>query len=155
MDKPGSKVDWMFIVVGPQGTGKTSMPGILFPGNYQPLFGDHSDKDLSMILHSHLCIGFDELDSFGRREASTLKAMITVTQDAFRPPYGTTIETHKRRFVLYGCGNRYEFLQHDPSGYRRYAVVEISRILDFRGLEAVRGQLWSEAWSRYNADQDE
>jgi hypothetical protein len=150
MDQPGCKVDWIFIVVGPQGTGKTTMPGILFKGNYLPMYGDHSDKDLHMLLHSHLVVGFDELDSFGKKEASTLKAIITRQEDAFRPPYGVSVELFPRRFSLYGCGNRYEFLQHDPSGYRRYAVVEVDRILDFRGLESERDQLWAEAWEIYS-----
>jgi predicted P-loop ATPase len=149
LDKPGTKIDWMLIVVGPQGTGKTSMPGILFKGLNLTLYGEHNDKDLHMLLHSSLCVGFDELDSFGKRESSNLKAMITRNEDAFRPPYGASIEIFPRRFTLYGCGNRYEFLQHDPSGYRRYAVVEVTQLLNFGGLETERDQLWAEAWHRY------
>lgn len=149
LDKPGTKIDWMFIVVGPQGTGKTSMPGILFKDNALTMYGEQNDKDLHMLLHSALCVGFDELDSFGKRESSNLKAMITRQEDAFRPPYGASVEVFPRRFTLYGCGNRYEFLQHDPSGYRRYAIVEVDRLLDFKGLEAERDHLWAEAWHRY------
>jgi hypothetical protein len=150
MDKPGTKLDWMLIVVGPQSTGKTSMPGILFRGSNLTLYGEHDDKDLHMLLHSALCVGFDELDSFGKRESSNLKAMVTRNEDAFRPPYGASVEVFPRRFTLYGCGNRYEFLQHDPSGYRRYAVLEVTRLLDFAALEAERDQLWAEAWDRYS-----
>lgn len=151
MDRPGTKVDWMLIVVGPQATGKTSMPGILFRGSNLTLYGDHNDKDLHMLLHSALCVGFDELDSFGKRESSNLKAMVTRNEDAFRPPYGASVEIFPRRFTLYGCGNRYEFLQHDPSGYRRYAILEVNKLLDFKGLEDQRDQLWAEAWQRYTS----
>lgn len=149
LDKPGTKIDWMLIVIGPQATGKTSMPGILFKGSNLTLYGEQNDKDLHMLMHSSLCVGFDELDSFGKRESSNLKAMITRNEDAFRPPYGASVEVFPRRFTLYGCGNRYEFLQHDSSGYRRYAVVEVTKLLDFAGLEAERDQLWAEAWHRY------
>jgi hypothetical protein len=149
MEKPGTKIDWMLIVTGPQATGKTSMPSILFKENNLVLYGEHSDKDFHMLLHSSLCIGFDELDSFGKRETSNLKAMISRCEDAFRPPYGASVEVFPRRFTLYGSGNRHEFLQHDPSGYRRYAVLEVSRKLDFAGLEAERDQLWAESWTRY------
>jgi len=149
LDKPGTKIDWMLIVVGPQATGKTSMPGIVFKDSALTLYGEHNDKDLHLLMHSKLCVGFDELDSFGKREASNLKAMITRNEDAFRPPYGISVEIFPRRFTLYGCGNRYEFLQHDPSGYRRYAVIEVSRLLDFAKLAADREQLWAEAWQRY------
>jgi len=151
MDKPGTKIDWMLIVVGPQKTGKTSMPGIMFKGCNLVLYGEQNDKDLHMLLHSSLCVGFDELDSFSRRESSNLKAMVTRNEDAFRPPYGASVEVFPRRFTLYGSGNRHDFLQHDPSGYRRYAVLEVSRLLDFAGLEACRDQLWAEAWGIYSA----
>lgn len=149
MDKPGTKIDWMFIVIGPQGTGKTSMPAIFFRENNLVLYGEHNDKDFHMLLHSSLCVGFDELDSFGKKESSTLKAMITRNEDSFRPPYGASVEVFPRRFTLYGCGNRREFLQHDPSGYRRYAITTVKRLLDFAGLEAEREQIWAEAWHRY------
>lgn len=152
MDRPGTKLDWMFIVVGKQGTGKTSMPGILFNGNSITLYGEHNDKDLHMLLHSSLCVGFDELDSFSKRDSSNLKAMITRNEDAFRPPYASSVDIFPRRFTLYGCGNRTEFLQYDPSGYRRYAVVEANTLLNFKKLEGMREQLWAEAWSVYSYD---
>lgn len=148
--KPGTKIDWMLIVVGPQKTGKTSMPSILFKNSNLTLYGEHNDKDLHMLLHSALCIGFDELDSFNRKESSNLKAMVTRNEDSFRPPYGASVEVFPRRFTLYGCGNRHDFLQHDPTGYRRYAVIEVARLLDFQQLERSRDQLWAEAWNTYS-----
>lgn len=154
MDKPGTKVDWMLIVVGPQGIGKTSMPSVVFNGNSLTLYGESNDKDLHMKIHSALVIGFDELDSFGKKESSFLKAMITTSQDHFRPPYGASVEVFDRRCTLYGCGNRHEFLQNDPSGYRRYAIVEVGQKLDFAGLEQVRDQLWAEAWYRYQRGEE-
>jgi predicted P-loop ATPase len=149
--EPGRKIDWMLIVVGEQGVGKTSMPSILFRDQNLVLYGDHNHKDFHMLLHSKLCVTFDELDSFGKRESSNLKAMITCNEDSFRPPYGASIETFKRRFVLYGCGNRQEFLQHDPSGYRRYPTINVGKNkLKFSDLEEEVEQLWAEAWVRYN-----
>lgn len=150
-DRPGTKIDWILIVVGPQGVGKTSMPGILFQGNDLVLYGEQNDKDFHMLLHSSLVICFDELDSFGKKESSTLKAMITRHTDQFRPPYGASVEIFPRRFSLYGCGNRAEFLQSDPSGYRRYPIIEVRQLLKFAQLEQERGQLWAEAWARYKS----
>lgn len=151
LDKPGTKIDWIMIVVGPQKTGKTSMPSILFPGNYLVQYGEQNDKDLHMLMHSALCVGFDELDSFNRKESSMLKAMITRNEDSFRPPYGASIETFPRRFTLYGCGNRYEFLHSDPSGYRRYPVIQVDRLLNFEALKNESAQLWAEAWFYYKS----
>jgi hypothetical protein len=155
MDCPGTKVDWMLITVGPQGTGKTSMPSVMFRENNLILYGSDNDKDLHMKIHSALCIGFDELDSFGKREASFLKAMITTPIDRYRPPYGSVIEEHGRRCVLYGSGNRHDFLVYDPSGYRRYAIMEVPRLLDFAALEIEVPMLWAEAWFLYQTDATE
>lgn len=151
MDKPGCKVDWMPIVIGPQGTGKTSMPNILFKGNCLTLCGEWNDKDFYMLIHSNLVVNFDELDSFGRKDASHLKAILTKQEDMFRPPYGASVEVFPRRCTFYGCGNSHNFLQFDPSGYRRYAIVEVSKCLDFKGLELEIDQLWAEAWAVYNS----
>jgi hypothetical protein len=149
MAQPGVRLRWMPIVIGPQRTGKTSLPDLLFRGCAVTLYGDHNDKDLHMLMHSSLCVGFDELDSFGKKEAGTLKAMISNKEDSFRPPYGSSIEVFPRRFTMYGCGNRHEFIQHDPSGYDRYAVIEVTQILDFKRLETDLAQLWAEAWHVY------
>lgn len=149
LDKAGTKIDWIFIVIGPQATGKTTMPEIMFRGNNMIVYGHDEGKDAKMLLHAALCVGYDELDGMAKREQSTLKAMITCCEDAFRKPYGATVEFHPRRSVLYGCGNNPAFLTEDHSGYRRYAVVQVPRLLDFEGLEAEVGQLWAEAWARY------
>lgn len=151
LSKPGCEVHFMLIVVGPQGTGKTSMPKLLFKGNSLVLYGEQNDKDLHMLMHSSLCVGFDELDSINKRESSNMKAMITRSTDTFRPPYAANNEVFPRRFVLYGSGNRQEFLQGDPSGYRRYAVLTAPRKLDFAELKARRDQLWAEAWHRFSS----
>lgn len=152
LHKPGTKIDWMLIVIGPQGVGKTSMPSLVFKTNSLTLYGDCNDKDLHMKLHSALVIGFDELDSFGKRESGFLKAMISTAEDHFRPPYGSSVEVFGRRCTLYGCGNRQEYLQSDPSGYRRYPTVLVNQKLDFAGLEGELDQLWAEAWHRYNME---
>lgn len=155
MHKPGTKIDWMMITVGPQGTGKTSMPGILFRGNNVIIYGEQQHKDLHMLLHSGLVAIFDELDSFNKREASNLKAMVSAQADMYRRPYASSVDTFPRRFMLYGCGNKNEFLTYDPSGYRRYPIVKVERKLDFAQLEAERDQLWAEAWVRYQAGIDQ
>jgi hypothetical protein len=152
MDKAGTKVDWMLICIGPQGTGKTTMPEILFRGNNMVVYGHDEGKDAKMLLHAALCVGYDELDGMAKREQSTLKAMITCREDSFRKPYGATVDFYPRRSVLYGCGNNPAFLTEDHSGYRRYAVVKVPRLLDFENLEREVGQLWAEAWELYRTD---
>ena len=152
MDKPGTKVDWMMITIGSQGTGKSSMPKVLFKEHDAVVYGDYTDKDFLLKAHGSLVIGFDELDSFGKKDMAFLKAMISNCVDNFRPPYGRTDEAHRRRFMIYGSGNNRDFLPADHSGYRRYPIINVKKKLDFEGLKAELDQLWGEAWHRYTTE---
>lgn len=149
--KPGSYVAWMFIVIGPQAIGKTTMPRILFGDLAKLISGHMDDKDLKNLTHSGLCINYDEMDSLGGWEMSKLKSMITNVVDSYRPPYAAGTADYPRRFVIYGCGNDNQFLRHDPSGQRRYGIVTAPRKLDFNGLIAESEQLWAEAWRLYQS----
>lgn len=149
MASPGTKIDWMLIVQGAQGVGKTWMPSVFFGKLAKLVMGEQALKDLQMLIHSGLVLGFDELDSFGRRETSELLALITAENDDFRPPYAHDVKPHPRRCLFYGSCNKTAFLQHNPDGYRRFAIVPVPRKLDFAALEAERNQLWAEGWYRF------
>lgn len=149
---PGCKVDWMLIVIGPQGTGKSSMPQIVFDGLQSVIIGQQSDQNLSMLIHRGLVNVWDELDSFNKKDVEHLKAKVSAPTDDFRRPYSRNVELEPRRSIMYGCGNTHNFLQEDPSGYRRYVVINIDCILDFKGLEEERWQLWAEAYDRYQSE---
>jgi predicted P-loop ATPase len=146
---PGCKMDWMLVVIGPQGTGKSSMPAVLFDGLDTALIGKPDSKDLIMLIHSGLCSVWDELDTFRKMDMDHLKAVVSNPSDRLRPPYGRTVVNKARRSVMYGCGNNNDFLQSDPTGYRRYAIVTIDRMIDFRVLESERWQMWAEALWEY------
>lgn len=146
---PGCKMDWMLVVIGPQGTGKSSMPAVLFDGLDTALIGKPDSKDLVMLIHSGLCSVWDELDTFRKMDMDHLKAVVSNPYDRFRPPYGRNVVLKPRRSVMYGCGNNNDFLQNDPTGYRRYVIITIDRKLDFKALEEERWQLWAEALHLY------
>lgn len=144
---PGCKMDWMLVMTGGQGTGKSSMPAILFDDHSVIMYGEHHDKDLHMKLHSGLCIVVDELDSFTKRDSTYWKSVLTTNSDSFRAPYAASVAEYPRRSVLYGTSNLQHFLASDPSGYRRYAILSPQRKLDFEWLEENRWQIWAEAWA--------
>ena len=146
---PGCKMDWMLVVIGPQGTGKSSMPSVLFDGLDTALIGKPDSKDLVMLIHAGLCSVWDELDTFRKMDMDHLKAVVSNPCDRMRPPYGRNVVVKPRRSVMYGCGNNNDFLQSDPTGYRRYVIVTVDRIIDFEGLERERWQLWAEALWHY------
>lgn len=148
--EPGCKMDWMLITHGAQGIGKSSLPAILFgPDDVVPMMHTDDGKDFKALFHRGWCVNFEELEVMGKRDIEGLKAIISSPVDVFRPPYGRSERSMKRRCVLYGSTNSPHFLPADPSGYRRYVVVEMRQCL-FKKLEADREQLWAEAMHRYN-----
>lgn len=147
--QPGTYVAWMLIVIGPQAIGKTTMPKVLFGDLAKLVAGKMDDKDLKNLMHSGLCMNFDEMDTLGGREMSELKSMITNSVDSYRPPYASGTSDYPRRFILYGCGNDSQFLRHDPTGQRRYGIVTAVSKMDFKTLEEEKDQMWAEAWRIY------
>ena len=149
LSNPGCKFDWMLVITGGQGIGKTSMPAILFDNHDVIMYGEHNDKDLYMRLHSGLCIVIDELDGFTKKDTTFWKSVLSTNSDSFRAPYAAAVSEYPRRSVLYGTSNYAEFLQQDPSGYRRYAILESQETLDFDWLKDYKWQLWAEAHTLY------
>lgn len=142
--EPGAKFDWMVLLQGAQGTGKSSFGSILFGEDY---FCDWlpqlSDKDAALGLQGIRCVEFGELDQLRRNELETTKAFITRRVDKVRPPYGKRWLESKRQCVFFGTTNKDEYLK-DDSGNRRFNPVEVGH-LNFEALARDKDQLWAEA----------
>jgi hypothetical protein len=146
---PGCQVDTVLVLEGPQGAGKSSAFRML-AGEWfcdtQLVIGD---KDSRMLAASNWIIELAELASFKRTETEQQKAFFTAREDKFRPPYGTDVESFKRRCVFVGTTNDASYLV-DNTGHRRFWPVTITEI-DRVGLKAAKDQLWAEAVARYKA----
>ena len=159
---PGCAVDWMLILSGPQGCGKSSLPRALVPEPFKKIvsMSPHTqDKELSMAAGECRILCFDEMASFFDRKDDTefIKQFVTATEDVFRPPYGRANVREPRGCVLYGSTNRKDCIKGDSSGYRRWVVLEAKGVVetefgdqfDWKWLEANREQLWAEAVALY------
>lgn len=142
--EPGAKFDWMLLLEGAQGTGKSSFGSILFGDEY---FIDWlpqlADKDAALGLQGTRCVEFGELDQMRRNEIETVKAFVTRRIDKVRPPYGKRWLESKRQCVFFGTTNRDEYLK-DDTGNRRFNPIEVGK-LNFKALARERDQLWAEA----------
>ncbi len=151
---PGTKFDWIILLEGLQGTGKSSFGSILFGEDY---FTDWlpslADKDAALSLQGIRCVEFGELDQLRRNEMETTKAFITRRVDKVRPPYGRRTLESKRQCVFFGTTNKGEYLK-DESGNRRFNPVEVGH-LNFKQLAKDRNQLWAEALYIYEMGLEE
>ena len=147
--EPGCQMDYMLVLQGAQGLGKSSVLQVLggeFYGGGQFRIGD---KDALQALQGRLIFNFNELDSLSRSESTAIKGFITERTDRFRPPYAKGFQAFQRNCVLTGDTNQGEFLR-DATGDRRFWVVHCADIEVSRMMEQ-RSQLLAEAVHLYKA----
>jgi len=147
---PGCKVDTVLILVGEQGTKKSTFFATLAG---DPWFCDSPidirNKDAFGSLRGVWIYEMAELDAMRPREATTIKAFLSSKADSYRPPYARHNINQKRQVVFVGSTNERSFLA-DPTGARRFwpaKVVGGPRIIE-TGRD--REQLWAEAVAAYD-----
>ena len=161
--EPGCQHDWAPVLIGGQGSGKSTFCRELMPEGHDGWYAVVSSlaqevqKQVEQIA-SALVVEFKEMRGAGRYEA--VKSYIDTGADTYRPPYARTSERHKRRWIGIGTGNDegQGVLPDDPNGNRRYVAIPVStpgesqedRAAHVRQYMAVnRAQLWAEALHRY------
>ena len=146
--KPGCKLDTVLVLVGEQGIGKSSALKALMP--WPELFADTpldlKTKDCMQNLGGVWLYELAELEGLRGRNPQRVKAFLTSAVDTYRVPYGRMPSAHPRQCFFVATTNEPEFLV-DNSGARRFWPVPVRRI-EVTGLEAVRDQLWAEAFAR-------
>ncbi len=151
--QPGCKADYVLVLEGAQGIGKSTALAELCPDS--EYFTDampelRSNKDVGELVSSGVWIcEIAELDAIAKSESSSVKAFLTRRDDSFRPAYGRYFRRHPRRVVFCATTNDAQYLR-DATGNRRYWPV-LARKVDLVGLRAWRDQLWGEAVRRFQS----
>jgi len=150
---PGCKVDTVPILVGRQGTRKSStlramMPDVSwFSDSDIPL---HHAQDQYQVIRGKWLYELAEFDRFSTKaEASKIKAYVTAQIDSYRDSYGHRVADHARQVGFVGTTNASEFFI-DPTGSRRFWPIKTGDC-DCVTMAAARDQLWAEAAHRYQS----
>ena len=155
---PGCQHDLVLVLVGPQGTRKTSWFRAITPSRVLPVYEASTvpdagkQTDAMMAAHRSPIVLLDEMDKLRTKDdQSALKALISGRVDMWRAPYGKVVETHRRSFVIAGTTNESEFLL-DLTGNRRYMPVTVAAPIPDEFLApAWMMQVLAEARDRYKA----
>ena len=114
------------LLIGPQGSGKTSFCSRLLPGWLQTYYNDRismkSDNDIFIAMSSYALINIDEFDAMSKSQQPLLKYLISKHDVKFRPPYGKTMEERQRFASFIATTNNRRPLV-DPTGSRRFVCV--------------------------------
>jgi hypothetical protein len=149
--KPGSKYDTILVLQGRQGQGKSSVIRALCPSD--EYFSDSLSvgadrKEIMEACAGKWLVELAELDGMGKRDAGTVKAMLSRQVDEARLAYGRHRSEFPRQFILFGTVNDAHFLR-DATGNRRFWPVSIKPMADadeiVRRIVRDRDQLWAEA----------
>ena len=143
--------DGVLTLAGGQGIGKTSFFRHIaldkaFFREGQSI--DNYDKDNKRRCITTWICELGELDCTLKSDMGMLKAFITNAYDEYRLPYGRVDQRNARRTNLAATVNGTKFLI-DPSGNRRFWVVELEKI-DLDKLKAIDAvQVWAQVWEEY------
>ena len=156
--EPGCKLDEVPVLLGAQGCGKSAFIRCWLEEHEHEWHGDAVDlagteKEQAEQMKGRVLIELSELVGMRRAEVERLKSFITRRNDGqHRGAYARDPEPFLRRVALLGTTNEQEALPNDPSGNRRFVVVELTYGCDVEGKsEGRRGQWWAEALHRYRA----
>jgi predicted P-loop ATPase len=143
--RPGCKFDYVVVLEGKQGTGKSSALRILAG---EENFSDQPLLHLETRAQQEAIEGvwiyeLSELAGLRRTDIETVKAFLSKTADNARPAYGRFRVDQLRRVVFVGTTNDTEYLR-DATGNRRFWPVRTG-IIDLDALSRDRDQLWAEA----------
>jgi predicted P-loop ATPase len=148
---PGCQCDYMLILEGPQGLGKSSACSIIGGEWFSDSLPDQvASKDASQHLRGKWLIEVAELQAMSKSDTAALKGFITRRVERYRPPHGRLEVDEPRQCVFVGTTNASTYLK-DETGARRYWPVRVGveGPLDLEGLRRDRDQLFAEAMVRF------
>lgn len=144
---------YVLVLVGEQGTAKTSFINFLLPDETKQYFSsgfvlDVKAKDSVMTATSNWIVELGELDATLRRsDVSALKAFLTSPIDVYRKPYAKGASRVPRRTCYMASVNETKFLV-DPTGNRRFWPIKVSSKITPIPMALVE-EVWAWAWRQY------
>lgn len=160
--RPGCKVDYVLVIVGPQGIYKSMLVQILgyadhegrgwYSDNFN-LSGRGDKRDIEQLLGVWI-MEIPELAALYGKNADAIKSFISTRQDEARLAYKEEKGYFPRQCIFIGTTNNVDFLS-DSTGNRRFWPVVANKrkpkksVKDDLSLEV--DQIWAEAVQIYKA----
>lgn len=146
--QPGCQVDYMLVLEGKQGIGKSTAARILAGEWYLPSVPDLQNKDSSAALRGKWIAEFAELDAMHRAELTRVKEYLTRTVDSYRPVYERHSINQLRQTVFLGTTNDTNWNKDETGEARRFWPIPCTALRRAE-LLADRDQLWAEAYAAH------
>ena len=150
--QPGVRADMTPVLVGLQGTRKTTLIQMMAPDEemYTEIRLDAKEDDTSRKLRGKLVGELEELRGLNSRALEEIKAFMTRRKEAWVPKFKEFENFFWRRLLFFGTTNEPEFLA-DPTGERRWLPGQCGKI-DVERLVEDREQYWAEGATLFAMD---
>lgn len=157
--KPGVKFDYVMVLKGDQGIGKSTFLKNICPSDrwyLENLDTVEGDAAVEKIRGKWIVEMAELMATKSMRGVESIKAFVTTRNDTIRPKYGRETEQRPRRCVIVGTTNSGHFLT-DRTGNRRFLPVECGvyppaiDVFDEASMREYAAQAWAEAMERYKA----
>lgn len=144
---PGCKHDETLLLIGEQGTGKSSVAHIL--ALHKDWHTDTLDvklpvKELAPAMSAKLVVEFAEIDQYTRKDVARVKQFITTINDAGTMKFDKYASDHFRRCIFI-CTTNSDTPLKDATGNRRFLPVHVMREVDEQWLRQNVEQIIAEA----------
>ena len=156
--RPGIKFDYMLVLVGPQGAGKSTLFAKLARGDW---FSDslkmdmmNKIKDAGEQLQGRWIVEIGEMSGMKKADVESVKSFVSRQSDDYRAAYGHYSEDRPRQCIIVGSTNSEEGFLRDVTGNRRFWPVHVKKLGAVKTAMLTTDevdQIWAEAKMRYKA----
>lgn len=156
--KPGIKFDWMLVLNGPPGIGKSTIIGRLASEwfNDSLKLSDTKDKTAAEKLQGYWILEIGELAGMSKVEENILKNFLSSQNDVYRASFGKRATPHPRQCIFIGTTNEERGYLRDTTGNRRFWPLKVygseKKPWDMTDDEVM--QIWAEAKGYFEANED-
>lgn len=148
----GIKFDYMTILAGDQGIGKSTLLATLGKEWFSDSLTTFEGKEAAELIQGTWINEIGELTAMTKQETNAVKQFLSKTHDIYRAAYGRRTEKYPRRCVFFGTSNDDEFLK-DYTGNRRFWPVDVGLHTPTKSvwddLPREVDQIWAEAVMAY------
>lgn len=145
----GIKFDYMPILTGPQGIGKSTFLAALGKDWFSDSLTTFEGKEAAELIQGTWINEIGELTAMTKQETNAVKQFLSKTDDIYRAAYGRRTDKYPRRCVFCGTSNEGEFLK-DTTGNRRFWPVDVgehpAKKSVWKDLPQEVDQIWAEAY---------
>ena len=146
---PGVKYDYILVLNGPQGIGKSTLICKLGGEWYSDSLNlsDMNDKTAAEKLQGYWILEIGEMAGMRKADIEKVKAFVSRQDDKYRASFGRRVTPHPRQCIFFGTTNSENGYLRDITGNRRFWTVKTpgtGRLKPWQLEDADVRQIWAE-----------